>query len=282
MIRPLLCTVALLVLTAPAAVAQDPHGPLVQKGHEEADEAQRDPAGFVQDAGSPDGVHSAAEWSAAYSCYAADWAGAQAGVDPPDLEPCREYEDVLRGPQPSVAPAPDVQPFQPGVVDKAQDLLGEAEDGVSDVVEDPVHGPDRLVRLVESLLEFVTSLVDHVRGAVAEAVGTLATGVGRTSGAIAEGVNGALAGIADAANEAATGIGPATAKAGAALADAGRAVEEWGSGVAHWVASLVPGDGSKGPPDGHPAGPEDGPDPLGRAKDVVCVECLLEKAGGTP
>ncbi len=280
----------LTLIAAPLAAADSVQEPLLGKVEEKTEQAARDPTGYAANQSSPDQMQQDARWGVAYACFALDWAGDEANVNPPNLEPCEGYEDVIRGrpaPPPS-PPGPIVEPFEPDAVDETEMLVDDTVTMVDEIADNPPSAPQRLVAFIGHAVDFLLSLLRSLADGVGAALGAVGSGIRATAAGIVQGIGAAVDGVVErvgsvirasaaAVHSLGSGIGAAVEAAGDAGRAAGAKIGEAASNLSDWVGSLW-SDESPRPamPDDVAGIGADGKD--GPVGDVICLDCLLESA----
>lgn len=133
----LLAIVLTVVATAPAVAGQSLEEPLLAKADEEATAATTDPAGYVADQGTEEGLAEDVNWTIAYGCYARAVAEDETGISTPESDQCEGYERAI-----GIAPEEDVE---------AEEAVAEAEE-----LDDPARAE------AEALAEDVEATVGRI------------------------------------------------------------------------------------------------------------------------
>jgi hypothetical protein len=261
MIARILTAVALAILIAPLASAQNIEDPLLDHAQENTDAAQRDPVAFVESHASEEAVASEAEWGVAYGCFAVAYAHDEAGTPDPELDQCDQYEEVL-----GIAPEPEepvavVQNVSEDPIAQVEEVTDEAVAAVDEIVEEPLSAPEILIGFVLYVVDKVLDLVGGVGATAADLVGDALDLVGaafRTDAMLGAAAYDGASGGADAATERAMiilhggveglgellgavagGIGRTATAVGDGMADAAGAVGDAAHSVGTAIADLV-------------------------------------------
>lgn len=165
----ILTTLISMLLLVPAAAAQSLQDPVVAHAEDKVEEAQSQPVSFVTSHASKDGVVQEAEWGVAYACFAKKYAHDEAGTPDPELEQCKDYEDVLGLEDEKEQIEAEVDNVSDDPVSFVREVSDDAAGTVEDIAEDPASALDEIG-------EFVSRLVQPLRD-VLQAVATMALGV---------------------------------------------------------------------------------------------------------
>lgn len=275
MTRTLATGVILALMFVPLAAAQVPLDPAAEHVGEKIDEAQKDPAAYVREQASDEGVRDDLAWAVEYSCDLSD-SLAQSGVPVPgSAERCDDLEEAVGVEEETEPVEEDVALAEPleeedEIVGEADALADDGEEAVAEILDDPLTAPEVILGLglaaAAAIDRALDALVDRLGGLLNGLLGDLgllpARATDLPSGAVdtvalafqvgldassdfaasvADGGASAAGSVADAAAGAADAVGDAAGDAGGAVADT---VSSIGSGIAGFVASLFAGEGS--------------------------------------
>lgn len=256
---------AAFTVLAGSAAAQGLEEPLLAKTEEKATAAQDDPAAFVATQATESQLADDANWTIAYGCYLTHEASAEAGVEPPELDQCADFEEALGIAEEAAAEVEeeavaDAQELEDDVTAEAEVLAEDALATVADVVEDPGGALDALAAFLDRAVRAVQRILDAVLGGIgdigatfgdafavlgkASLVAVAAPFVGAqklglllwdggsvAAGAIGTAVGATIDGIATGARATADAVGSGATSTWSAIADAAGAVKDAVTGI---------------------------------------------------
>lgn len=169
-----------LVPLAPVA-AQGVEEPLVEKVDEKSGAAQADPIGFATDQASDERLAEDAEWSIAYGCYVGYVATDEAGLPPPELEPCADFEEALgiaEEEEQAEEAVADAEDLQDGTEAELEAIVEDLEATLGRVLDQPLTAADEFVAFLERTLGGIERIVDGIGGFATETIDGIETGTG--------------------------------------------------------------------------------------------------------